>query len=54
MIMLSNFSFDVLRYVRFKLNIWVTEQTALTERCSPFGWNQTEEEGYGYNHGVNV
>lgn len=53
MIMLSNFLFDELHYVRFKLNIRVTELMALTEYC-PFGWNQTEDEGYGYSHVVNV
>lgn len=52
--MLSNFLFDELHYVRFKLNIRVTEQMELTEYCCPFGRNQTKEEGYGYNHVVNV
>lgn len=52
--MLSNFSFDELHYVRFNLNIWVTELMALTEYCRPFDWNGAEEEGYGYSHVVNV
>ncbi len=54
MIMLSNFLFDELHYVRLKLNIWVTELVALTESCKLFVQDQTKEEGYGYGHMVNV
>lgn len=44
MILLSNFLLDELHYVRFKLNMWVTEMMGLTEYCCLY-WLGSNREG---------